>query len=315
MKAVLKAVLKKSAQPIVFGLVAATLMLMPVIATPAAGAAELATEVSLLVGFPPPERHDLPTKADAEGILVVPGIVIPVHSDARLDDVLSRPGGEEAARLMVRNTRLKQVADNLRESLRLGKVEVRYQMRLDLGIDAQEDLPAPSGHSNIQVAVKLLGYNDKTASYEVQFFEGATPLTQTPLTVKRGKQAVVGGLDGEDAPYLFLVVAPDAAGPAELGPGPIRVEGDVRPPIAIHKAPPGYTPEAKENRVQGVVIVQTIIGVDGLVKDVEVLRSLPDGLTEAAVEAIRTWRFEPATLYGEPVEVHYNLTINFRLDP
>ena len=128
-----------------------------------ASAGELATEVSLLIGYPPPAAGD--EASDSEGVLVVPGIVIPVQADERLDGVLSRPGGEPEARLLVRNTRLKQVAKSLLDSLRLGNVEVRYQMRLDLMVDAQEDLPSPSSSSDIQIAVKLLGYNDKTASY------------------------------------------------------------------------------------------------------------------------------------------------------
>jgi protein TonB len=37
------------------------------------------------------------------------------------------------------------------------------------------------------------------------------------------------------------------------------------------------------------------------------------GLDQAAVEAVRTWRFRPATLNGRPVDVYYNLTVNFRL--
>ena len=308
-KEALKERLQRSKRGLGFALTLSVLALA-LVATPAA-AAELATEVSLLIGYPPTATDG--EALDSEGILVVPGIVIPVHSDERLDDVLRHPGGEPEARLLVRNTRLKQVANSLLDSLRLGNVEVRYQMRLDLMVDAQEDLPAPSSSSDIQIAVKLLGYNDKTASYEVQFFHGATPLTQTPLTVERGKQAVVGGLDGEDAPYLFLVVAPNASGPVEIGSEPLRVTGDVQPPIALHKPAPAYTPEAKEKRIEGIVIVQTLIDIDGQVKDVRVLKGLPEGLNQAATDAIRSWRFEPATLHGEPVKVLYNLTINFRL--
>ncbi len=37
------------------------------------------------------------------------------------------------------------------------------------------------------------------------------------------------------------------------------------------------------------------------------------GLDQAAVDAIKKWRFEPATLHGKPVAVYYNLTVNFRL--
>jgi hypothetical protein len=46
---------------------------------------------------------------------------------------------------------------------------------------------------------------------------------------------------------------------------------------------------------------------------VEVIKGLPLGLTETAIESLLQWTFEPATLDGKPVAVYYNLTFNFRL--
>ena len=45
----------------------------------------------------------------------------------------------------------------------------------------------------------------------------------------------------------------------------------------------------------------------------EVLKGLPEGLSDQATDAISTWVFRPATLFGEPVDVYYNLTVSFRL--
>jgi protein TonB len=44
-----------------------------------------------------------------------------------------------------------------------------------------------------------------------------------------------------------------------------------------------------------------------------VLKTMPMGLDQAAVNAVKTWKFKPATLNGRPVAVYYNLTVNFRL--
>ena len=95
--------------------------------------------------------------------------------------------------------------------------------------------------------------------------------------------------------------------------GPIMVGGDVKAPEKILAPQPQYTEIARKARIQGVVIVQAIIDKEGNVTNVKVLKGLPMGLEEAAVSAIKQWRFRPATLNGKPVTVYYNLTVNFKL--
>jgi protein TonB len=95
--------------------------------------------------------------------------------------------------------------------------------------------------------------------------------------------------------------------------GPIHVGGDVAAPNKISAPQPQYTEIARKARIQGVVIVQAIINKQGNVTDVKVLKGRPRGRDQAAVEAIRKWRFEPATLNGKPVDVDYTLTVNFPL--
>lgn len=95
--------------------------------------------------------------------------------------------------------------------------------------------------------------------------------------------------------------------------GPIHVGGDVKAPVKVQAPQPQYTEIARKARVQGVVIVQAIIDKGGNVTNVKVLKGLPMGLEEEAVKAIKRWKFEPATLNGKPVDVYYNLTVNFRL--
>lgn len=95
---------------------------------------------------------------------------------------------------------------------------------------------------------------------------------------------------------------------------PLRVGGDVKAPIVISRVEPMYTAEARAARVSGVVIVEAIIGKDGLVKNVEILKPLPFGLDQAAADAVKQWVFKPGTLNGEPVDVIFNMTVNFKLD-
>lgn len=105
---------------------------------------------------------------------------------------------------------------------------------------------------------------------------------------------------------------PDAP-PSTEPEGPIQVGGDVKAPERIFDPQPQYTEIARKARIQGVVIVQAIIDKEGAVTNVKVLKGLPMGLSEEAVSAIKTWKFKPATLNGKPVDVFYNLTVNFRL--
>jgi TonB family protein len=105
------------------------------------------------------------------------------------------------------------------------------------------------------------------------------------------------------------VVVPE--GPAGPAIGPMQIGGNVLAPVRIHAPDPHYPEEARHARVQGVVILQTIIDVLGNVTDIKVLKGLPSGLTESAVDAVSKWRFKPATREGEPVAVFYLVTVSF----
>jgi TonB family protein len=101
--------------------------------------------------------------------------------------------------------------------------------------------------------------------------------------------------------------------PLLKAPGAYRVGGDVKPPVVIRKANPFYPDSARRNNVMGIVILEVLVGKDGRVKETAVRKGLPEGLSQAAIDAVRQWEFKPGTLNGEPVDVIFNLTINFRL--
>lgn len=101
--------------------------------------------------------------------------------------------------------------------------------------------------------------------------------------------------------------------PGGVGRWPMKVGGGVLPPRKIYGPQPLYTEEARQGRIQGVVILEAIIDEDGNVRDVKVLKGLPMGLSESATETAKQWRFEPATKDGLPVPVYFNLTVRFSL--
>lgn len=102
---------------------------------------------------------------------------------------------------------------------------------------------------------------------------------------------------------------------AELGNGEraLRIGGPIKPPEKTYDVKPVYPKDAQDARVQGVVIIETMIGPDGKVKDAKIQRSVPL-LDEAALEAVRQWEFTPTLLNGQAVAVIMTVTVNFRLE-
>ena len=91
---------------------------------------------------------------------------------------------------------------------------------------------------------------------------------------------------------------------------PRFITGEVVRPRKIRDLAPSYTGRALAACIGGSVILQAVITKAGTIEDISVLKPLP-GLTDAAVAALSRWKFEPARLHGQPVEVYYNVTINF----
>jgi protein TonB len=121
---------------------------------------------------------------------------------------------------------------------------------------------------------------------------------------------VVGGTPGGTGTEPAPAPPPEPPKPE----GPLRVGGDVKAPVVQHRVDPIYSDMARKTHVNGIVIVEAIINKNGEVEQVKVIKGLPMGLSESAVEAVKQWKFKPGTLNGEPVDVIFNLTVNFKLD-
>jgi TonB family protein len=96
--------------------------------------------------------------------------------------------------------------------------------------------------------------------------------------------------------------------------GPYSVKEDgVTPPSLTYKIEPRYTGEAKNAGVQGAVVLDIVVGPDGVASDITVKKSLDAGLDGNAIEAVRQWRFKPGMKDGHPVAVRAAVEVNFRL--
>jgi TonB family protein len=93
----------------------------------------------------------------------------------------------------------------------------------------------------------------------------------------------------------------------------LRVAGAVSRPEKIGGPSPAYTEEARKAMTEGVVVVTGVIDREGCMRNPTVLKGLPNGLSEAALEAIRLWVFSPANFEGKPVAVYYTLTVTFKV--
>jgi len=120
------------------------------------------------------------------------------------------------------------------------------------------------------------------------------PETQTPTETEAETSSAEGS--GATSPSVYAAVPPGGTQPEE-----------------IDRVVPRYPLAARAANVGGRVVIRGIVRRDGTIDNVEVIKDLPYGLGDAAREAVEQWKFRPATYRGEPIDVYYTVTVNFRL--
>ena len=99
------------------------------------------------------------------------------------------------------------------------------------------------------------------------------------------------------------------------GGGIYRPGNGVSMPTVLAEVKPSYTAEAMRAKIQGIVMVEAVVGEDGNIGQVKVVRSLDPtfGLDQEAIKAVRKWRFRPGTRFGQPVAVLVEIELTFTL--
>jgi protein TonB len=97
------------------------------------------------------------------------------------------------------------------------------------------------------------------------------------------------------------------------GGGPYRPGSGIDPPTLLREVRPDYTEAARQRGVEGDVLMEIVVRRDGSVGDVRVLQGLGHGLDGRAVQAVRQWRFQPARLRGQPVDVLVEVAMEFKI--
>jgi protein TonB len=111
---------------------------------------------------------------------------------------------------------------------------------------------------------------------------------------------VIGGVGGAPAPPK----------PTQTR---IRQGGAVQAAKLVNRVQPQYPPLARQTRISGTVRLHALISKDGSVQQLEVISGHPL-LVQAALDAVRQWRYQPTTLNGEPVEVDTTIDVIFSLN-
>ena len=117
---------------------------------------------------------------------------------------------------------------------------------------------------------------------------------------------VVGGLVSEIPP------PPPAAAPAPPR-APVRVGGQIKPPELVHRVEPTYPDIAVSARVRGTVILEALIDKEGRVVDLKVLRTASPLLDNAAIAAVKQWRYRPLVLNDQPEQFVLTVVLTFSL--
>ena len=132
----------------------------------------------------------------------------------------------------------------------------------------------------------------------------------SPIGGSAAPQGLEGGV-GEAGVAGVLGMIPLETDKPPLPP-PFRVGGRVQHARLLHKELPVYPPEAIEQHLTGTVKLEAIIGVDGLVRDLQLIEGHPM-LASAAMDAVAKWRYRPTRLNGQVVEVVTLIDVNFNL--
>jgi len=183
-----------------------------------------------------------------------------------------------------------------------------------------ENLQLISGHPMLApAAIEAV----KQWKYIPYVFNGEPVKVETNVTVnftladkpaaEEGADDVPGGIPGGIPGGMSTGVVGTVSN-APNGAKRVRVSSGVAQGLLLAKVAPQYPPDAREQHIQGVVVLRALIDKEGNVASVQVITG-PQELAPAAIEAVKQWKYKPYLLNGTPVEVDTQIQVNFTLVP
>ena len=157
---------------------------------------------------------------------------------------------------------------------------------------------------------------DSVASASSSGSSASVPTASVPKTPGAGAplEPPSGGLLVTQNGKVIYRLQPDGQRAAPSTRTPAKESGEVSEKRLIHRVEPEYPPEARAQHIQGSVVLDVQIGGDGAVRNIAVVEG-DRSLADAAVQAVRQWRYQPFSVNGQPAEMETRITIRFTLPP
>jgi protein TonB len=148
---------------------------------------------------------------------------------------------------------------------------------------------------------------------EVPRTTGITDEKTPPSNDADPPKGVPGGVsDGVENPVIAGIIRSTPVASPKAPVQKIPISSGVAQGWLVYQVKPQYPSLARQARIQGTVVLQAVIGIDGTVQNLNVLTGHPM-LNQAAIEAVRQWRYKPYYLNGKPIEVDTQISVNFTL--
>lgn len=221
--------------------------------------------------------------------------------------------------------------------------DVHILTEADLSLDLNN--PVSMSHyfrlngNAFEIHVRIVKWSQRGGEFLIlvneQLGEKRENILTTEILLQGGKTAVFGFEDRMGKPYFlsFVITGPaDKILPPPPPPPPpppdykemkkktedfsegaVRAVGLIKPPAQIKTVDPHYPEKARAAKIQGSVILNVRTDEAGNVEDVMVWRGIDPLLDQAAVEAVKQWKYEPLIIQGKPRKVVFTVTITFKL--
>jgi len=169
------------------------------------------------------------------------------------------------------------------------------------------------GFALVSEPIQILRHVERDVRMRLGSLQETITVTDQPVPKPRVDLAMEQKL--EDARRRFAEFLQQQLASCAIGSRDGAVGGNILQPRKLVDVRPVFPEHLKDAKVGGTVTMEALIGIDGLIRDVQNLAGPDPALEAAAVDAVRQWQFSPTLLNCEPTEVELHVTTYFRIQP